>query len=108
MPITRILILAALSSLAGGCVAKAAFDVATAPVRVVGKTADLLTTSQEERDRARGRALRESEERMADLERRYREQSEKCFAGDEDACEDRRETREAMDQERRELAGRGY
>ncbi len=108
MPITRILMIAALAGLSGGCVAKTAFDVATAPVRVVGKTADLLTTSQEERDRARGRALRESEERMADLEERYREQSEKCFAGNENACDDRRETRDAIDRERRERDDRRY
>lgn len=108
MVMARILLLAAMAGLNGGCVAKAAFDVATAPVRVVGKTADLLTTSQEERDRARGRAMRESDERMADLERRYRDQSEDCFAGDEGACDDRRETRDAIDRERRERGSRDY
>ena len=48
--------------------------LAVIPFLLAPILATLLTTSQEERDRARGRALRESEERMADREERYREQ----------------------------------
>jgi len=43
----RVLVLASLLPLAlGGCLAKTALNVATAPVRVAGKAADLATTSQ--------------------------------------------------------------
>ena len=38
----------------GGCVARTAVNVATAPVRVAGKAVDLATTSQSERDEKRG------------------------------------------------------
>ena len=47
----------------GGCLARTAVDVATAPVKAVGWTADKLTTSQAEADRNRGRELRKQEER---------------------------------------------
>lgn len=45
-----------------GCVGKIVSTVVTAPVKVVSKTADVLTTSQEESDRNRGRKAREAEE----------------------------------------------
>jgi hypothetical protein len=47
----------------GGCVAKTAWDVATAPVKVAGKAVDWTTTSQEEADRNYGRKMREREAR---------------------------------------------
>ena len=37
--------------------------VVTAPVKVVGKTVDVMTTSQDEADRNRGRKAREAEEK---------------------------------------------
>lgn len=47
---------------ATGCVSTAK-SVVTAPFKVVGKAADWTTTSQDEADRNRGRALRKAEER---------------------------------------------
>ena len=49
--------------LLGGCVS-AVKTVVTAPVKAVGKVADWSTTSQEEADRNRGRAMREREETL--------------------------------------------
>ena len=59
----RILFLLPLLALTG-CytVAKTAVDVATLPVKVVGKGVDLATTSQAEADEKRGRAMRKAEE----------------------------------------------
>ena len=72
-----------------GCIAKTALDVATAPVKVASKTADLATTSQSEADEKRGRDLRKREERLGKLERQWRTQDERCEAGSEEACRDR-------------------
>src|SRR3546814_12792970 len=47
----------------GGCLAKAAVDVVTLPVKAVGQTADWATTSPEEADRNYGRKMREQEAR---------------------------------------------
>lgn len=58
---TLILFLAALSL--GGCVAKLAKDIITAPIKVAGAVVDAATTSQAEADRNRGRAIRKAEER---------------------------------------------
>lgn len=69
-----------------GCVAKTAFDIATAPVRAAGKAVDLATTSQSEADEKRGRELREREERLGQLERRYDRQLRDCRDGDRRAC----------------------
>jgi uncharacterized membrane protein len=57
-----------------GCVARLAADVVTAPIRVVSKTADVLTTSQEEADRNRGRAIRKAEE-QAEKDRKREEKA---------------------------------
>ena len=70
----------------GGCLAKAAVDVVTAPVRVAGKAVDLATTSQSEADEKRGRELRKREEELGRLERRYDKQLEDCRDGDRRAC----------------------
>lgn len=70
-----------------GCVAKTAFDVATAPVKVASKGVDLATTSQSEADQKRGRELRKREERLGNLERDYEKQSKACVNGDERSCE---------------------
>ncbi len=75
-----------------GCLARAAADVVTAPVRAGSKAVDLATTSQSEADEKRGREIRKREERLGKLERQYRKQSEDCEDGDRDACEDARET----------------
>lgn len=47
--------------LAGGCIAKTAFDVVTLPVRATGQVIDWTTTSQEEADRNYGRKMRKQE-----------------------------------------------
>ncbi|MBO9714028.1 hypothetical protein [Sphingomonas sp.] len=59
------LLLLALPLLSGGCVARAAWDVATLPVKAGAKAVDLATTSQEEADRNYGRRMRHAEEREA-------------------------------------------
>ena len=91
------------SSLVSGCLAKAAADVVTAPVRIASKAVDLATTSQSERDEARGRELRETEEQLGQLERRYFKQREACRDGDQDACAKARETYSEMQQLSRAL-----
>ena len=57
------LVVAALPLVSGGCVARAAWDVATLPVRGASGTVDALTTSQAEADRAYGKRMRKEEER---------------------------------------------
>ncbi|GMM91825.1 hypothetical protein [Qipengyuania sp. MTN3-11] len=79
-----------------GCLAKTVVDVATLPVRAVGKGVDLVTTSQSEADEARGREIRRREERLAKRERQYREENEDCRDGDRSACDDARQTYEEI------------
>lgn len=50
--------------LLGGCLATAAYDVVTLPVRVVGSGIDAVTTSRSEADRNRGRRERKAEEKQ--------------------------------------------
>ena len=69
-----------------GCLAKAAVDVVTAPVRVVSKGVDLATTSQSEADEKRGREIRKREERLAELEAEYNDSMERCSSIEPDAC----------------------
>ena len=76
----------------GGCHAKTALDVATAPVKIASRGVDLATTSQSEADEARGRELRRREERLGRLERDYGKQLRDCESGDEQACEQARAT----------------
>lgn len=85
------LALVALTTLPG-CIAKTAYNVATAPVRVAAKGVDLATTSQSEADEKRGREIRKREEQLGKLERRYGKQLEECNEGDSDACEEARAT----------------
>lgn len=63
----RSLILIPFALALGGCVvgtiASAAVDVATLPVKVASAGVDVMTTSQAEADRNRGRELRRAEER---------------------------------------------
>lgn len=69
-----------------GCVAKTAFDVVTAPVRVGSQVVDWTTTSQDEADRARGREIRQREEHVGELQRDLLDREEDCLDGDDDAC----------------------
>lgn len=73
---------AALPLLTGGCLAKGAADIVTAPVKVVSKTVDWTTTSQSEADRNRGRKMRKQEER----EGRERREHDKACKKDPDNC----------------------
>jgi hypothetical protein len=66
----RILIALALAGLLSGCLARAAVDVVTLPVKAAGAGVDAMTTSQEEAVRNRGRAIRKQEEREAKERRR--------------------------------------
>jgi hypothetical protein len=66
----RILFAIALASLLSGCIARTAVDIVTLPVKAAGAGVDAMTTSQEEADRNRGRAIRKQEEREAKERRR--------------------------------------
>lgn len=66
----RIILLSTVLLALNGCIAQTAVDVVTLPVRAVGKTVDVLTTSQSEADEKRGRAVRKREECIAKEERR--------------------------------------
>lgn len=70
-----------------GCLARAAVDVVTLPVRAVSAGVDAVTTSQSEADEKRGRELREREERIGKLEREYNKQIARCRDGSETACD---------------------
>lgn len=81
--VASLLIVVALS----GCVSTAA-SIITAPVRVVGRVADMATTSQDESDRNLGRKMRAREEQLGRLERQRRHAAEECQDGEQDACRD--------------------
>ena len=89
MPLTTLLrsvcVLATMAALQG-CIARAAADIVTAPVKIVGGAVDMATTSQSEADEKRGRALRKQDERYGQLERSYRKEARRCEAGNDDAC----------------------
>lgn len=57
--------------LSGGCLAKAAVDVVTLPVKAVGKAVDWSTTSQSEADRNYGKKMRKAEEREGAERKRW-------------------------------------
>lgn len=80
------LILCLAPALLGGCVARTAVDLVTAPVRVAGKAVDLATTSQSEADERRGRELRQQDEELGELRRRYEDQLDACDDGSPRAC----------------------
>lgn len=71
--------------LLSGCVSIVK-DVVTAPVKIVSKTADVLTTSQSESDEKRGRDLRKREEALGKLARQRDKAAERCEDGNEEAC----------------------
>lgn len=85
-PTVRPIVTAVAALALQGCLAKTVVDVATIPVKAAGQAADWATTSQDEADRARGRQLRQREERLGKLERDYARQYDKCEDGDERAC----------------------
>lgn len=79
-----------------GCLARAAVDVVTLPVRAVSKGVDLATTSQSEADENRGREIRKREERLGKLERELDKQMERCADGDDEACNEAQAIRAEM------------
>ena len=81
-----------------GCLAKTAYNVVTAPVKVGGRGVDLATTSQSEADENRGREVRKREERLAQLERAYKRQMDDCTDGSRRACNEARDTYAEMQQ----------
>jgi hypothetical protein len=85
--------LTALLVLPGCSAVSAATSIATMPVRAAstavgaGSTlVDATTTSQSERDEQRGRALRQQDERLGELNREYRRYAFGCERGEADAC----------------------
>ncbi len=93
----RAIVLCVLAMLPG-CVAKSAFDLVTAPVRVasqaVSTTAgvyDRVTVSQSESDQKRGREIRKREERYGKLSKDYDRALRRCDQGNDDACDDARQ-----------------
>lgn len=82
----RLAVALGLLPILGGCVAKTAFDVVTAPVKIVSKGVDLATTSQSESDEKRGRALREREEQVGKLDRQRAREAHRCAEGNTEAC----------------------
>jgi hypothetical protein len=84
---TRVFALCVLALMTSGCIARLAADVVTAPVKVVSKTADVLTTSQSEADEKRGRKVRKDEERIGKLARERDKAQRACAKSPEsDAC----------------------
>lgn len=90
-------------ALLAGCVASSAVKVVTAPVRVVGKAADLATTSRSERDENRGRSLRERQERLRELQRDDRKLFRRCADGKRKACRQREANQAEMQRLRRSI-----
>jgi uncharacterized protein YlxW (UPF0749 family) len=82
----RVAIIVAMALATGGCVRTIA-DVVTAPVKIVSKTADVLTTSQSEADERRGRELRQREERLGKLERKRSKLAQRC-RDDDEGCDE--------------------
>ncbi len=82
----RLLFCAGAALLLQGCVASVVKDVVTAPIKIVSKTADVMTTSQSESDEKRGRELRKREEALGKLARQRDKAREKCDDGNEESC----------------------
>lgn len=87
-----LLALAMIVPVLSGCIAKTAVDVATAPVKAGSKAVDLATTSQSEADEKRGREIRQREEQIGKLQRRYEKEHARCADGDRNACNAASET----------------
>lgn len=83
-----------------GCVASLVSSVVTAPVKIVSKTADVLTTSQSESDEKRGRDMRKREENVGKLSRQLNKAQKRCADGDRDACEKAEDIRDQIEDER--------
>ncbi len=95
----RYLLVLGLAVLLSGCVSIVK-DVVTAPVKIVSKTADVLTTSQSESDEKRGRDMRKREEILGKLSRQRDKAKERCEDGSEAACRKVTELEDQIDAER--------
>lgn len=95
--VAPLLLAAGLAPMLSGCLAKTALDVVSAPVKVASKGADLATTSQSEADEKRGRAMRQREEQLGQLERQYWRLDTDCRDGDERACLQQEQVRAQID-----------
>ena len=95
----RLIISALLFVLLQGCVASMVKNVVTAPVKVVSKTADVLTTSQSESDEKRGRELRKGEEAVGKLGRQRAKARKRCADGNRGACEKVEDLSEQIERE---------
>jgi len=83
------LFLVPLAALAlSGCLAKAAVDVATLPVKVASAGVDAVVTTQAEADQKRGARIRRQEECIGKEERKARKQDREP---DYDKCEPKRD-----------------
>ncbi len=84
----KLVLIALVSSciLLQGCVTSIVKDVVTAPIKIVSKTADVLTTSQSESDEKRGKQMRLREENLGKLARKSDKARKKCADGNEEAC----------------------
>ena len=82
----RLLLCAGAVLLLQGCIASVVSDVVTAPVKIVSKTADVLTTSQSEADEKRGRDMRKREESLGKLARQRDKAREQCEDGNKESC----------------------
>ena len=82
----RLLFCAGAALLLQGCVASVVRDVVTAPIKIVSKTADVMTTSQSEADEKRGRELRKREEALGKLARQRDKARDKCEDGNQESC----------------------
>jgi hypothetical protein len=60
MKLRDMAVLAAAAAILGGCVARTAYHVGTAPIRATSKAVDWTTTSRSEADRNRGRQMRKA------------------------------------------------
>jgi hypothetical protein len=84
----RVFALLLMALMTSGCIARLAADVVTVPVKVVSKTADVLTTSQSEADEKRGRAVRKQDERIGKLSRERDKAQRECAKNPNgDACD---------------------
>ena len=86
----RIVVVMVSALVLSGCIARTAASVVTAPVRAGAQVADWATTSQDEADRARGRALRHREEQLGRLSRQRDSAARSCAAGNAGACAEQR------------------
>lgn len=79
-----------------GCLARAAVDVVTLPIKVASAGVDAATTNQSEADEKRGREIRKREERLGELQRDFGKQAERCADGNDAACAKARAVRAEM------------